>query len=523
MKSYKSHLLSVKSYGENPIPRKPVYRGSAIFPVFNSKNNSTRILFMGYWIVKNGIENLALLITLRDEYGKLLIRENQKINDTSPREIHISDLLKDQYQSFTGSIELEIFSTVDLVFPFPAFVVNYFNDESSTSVHTTGRIYNDYEDMTSNNVSKVKECGFDILASRDIETFFLFVNGHIKNDNCEFDFEIINSNNESIKKSISIGPVVPLQTVIVKINDFVELEHFLKGEPGTIKINHTLIGFFPRFIAGNIVKANNSMSVTHTYYDNSEDTRESAYWVNELPEELIDSSVFVPILLEDNYYTQLKLYPIYSPSTHYMDIVFVDIDGNTLGSKENFIKIENDFSHYLTIDFHHLIKELQISPSIVKGAILNKHFSDKNKIPTRLKYGLNVGKYNEKYDIPTNICFASSVSNKNILSKPGTFKWMPILNHNKSTMIIQNSSFIKNYSRSAKIEIHIYSCNNDETIIKEFNIPANGQVRINNDEEIKNHLKNKSGWITVKSDNPFVQAWYLEDCCNGIIGGDHSF
>lgn len=76
MKSYKSHLLSVKSYGENPIPRKPVYRGSAIFPVFNSKKNSTRILFMGYWIVKNGIENLALLITLRDEYGKLLIREN---------------------------------------------------------------------------------------------------------------------------------------------------------------------------------------------------------------------------------------------------------------------------------------------------------------------------------------------------------------------------------------------------------------------------------------------------------------
>ena len=229
MKSYKSHLLSVKSFGETPLPRKPVYRGSAIFPVFHSKNNRTRILFMGYWLVKNGIKNLALLISVRDEYGKLLIRENQKINDTSPREIHISDLLKDQYQSFTGSIELEIFSTVDLVFPFPAFVVNYFNDESSTSVHTTGRIYNDYEDMTSNNVSKVKECGFDILASRDIETFFLFVNGHIKNDNCEFDFEIINSNNESIKKSISIGPVVPLQTVIVKINDFVELEHFLKG------------------------------------------------------------------------------------------------------------------------------------------------------------------------------------------------------------------------------------------------------------------------------------------------------
>ena len=51
----------------------------------------------------------------------------------------------DDPAGFPGSLELEVFSTGDLVFPYPAFVLSYCDDEISTVVHTAGRIYNDYE------------------------------------------------------------------------------------------------------------------------------------------------------------------------------------------------------------------------------------------------------------------------------------------------------------------------------------------------------------------------------------------
>ena len=39
----------------------------------------------------------------------------------------------------------------------------------------------------------------------------------------------------------------------------------------------------------------------------------------------------------------------------------------------------------------------------------------------------------------------------------------------------------------------------------------------------KNFLKNKSGWITAQSDNPFVNGWYFEFSKNGSVGADHLF
>ena len=45
-------------------------------------------------------------------------------------------MLDKQDLQFVGSIELEIFSSRDMVFSFPAFVLNYVSINSSTFVHT---------------------------------------------------------------------------------------------------------------------------------------------------------------------------------------------------------------------------------------------------------------------------------------------------------------------------------------------------------------------------------------------------
>ena len=145
MKSYKEHLNStsfVLHSEEAIIQRKPVYRTSAVFPVIESHDLHTKILFMGYWLIKRNIKELGFLISLRNQDGTLIFRQNKKITSSRANEIEINDLLRYigiDYEIFIGSMS-RVFSNIDLVYPYPAFVVNYFNSFGSGLVHTTGRI-----------------------------------------------------------------------------------------------------------------------------------------------------------------------------------------------------------------------------------------------------------------------------------------------------------------------------------------------------------------------------------------------
>ena len=96
--------------------RKPVYNGSAIFPVFHTQKQQTRILFMGYWMVKKKINEIGLLVSLRNQYGELISRYSEQIINPAAKEIELIDLLKESNcldNEFTGSIELEVFSSRD--------------------------------------------------------------------------------------------------------------------------------------------------------------------------------------------------------------------------------------------------------------------------------------------------------------------------------------------------------------------------------------------------------------------------
>lgn len=525
MKSYKKHLISTKSIGEKvDLRRQPVYRGSAIFTVMCNKDLETRILFMGYWIVKNKIDELGLLITLRDQKGTIIHRKSSQIVTASANEINIKNLLIEAEYSneiFLGSIELEVFSSRDLVFPYPAFVVNYYNEFGSCIVHTTGRVYNNIEDLKSNEFN-VKECGFDIFPGSDFDPFFTFVNGHSRSDASPLKIEIITGKEIVYKGTIDIGYIEPLETIIIKLKDYLNIDDYLNGQVGTVKIEHNLTGFFPRFIAGNFSKNLGALSITHTYYDNSDNISESAYWKNENQDVIHDAAVFVPLFIEDDWYTQLKLYPIYSPSEHTIHIQFIDQSGLIVKTLENFKLITTDFCEFIEINFGYLVDKLSLSKSEVKGAMLIQEWRNKSKIPTRLKYGLNVGKRDSKFDLPTNICFGSQISNIKLTKKKGTFKWFPLLNQGNSIAVVENSSFVKNYDRAANLVMTFYR-NDEEIIERDYHIPPNGQLRLGMDDDIKKFSRGDAVWVTIKTDNPFVKAWYFEFNESGIMGGDHSF
>ena len=152
MKSYYQHLSTTKEFGESPdLVKKPILRSSAIFPVIKNNHFSTSIHFLGYWLLKRNIPEVSLLISLRDSNGKILLRKTEILSTAKAFSIVLNELLNeinyDTNNDFLGSIETEFNSTRDMVYPYPALVLEYHNEDFNTCVHTIGRIYNDFEEI----------------------------------------------------------------------------------------------------------------------------------------------------------------------------------------------------------------------------------------------------------------------------------------------------------------------------------------------------------------------------------------
>jgi len=527
MKTYQKHLSSVGEIKtKKNLNKKQVNRTSSIFPVFNSKKINSRILFMNYWLVKRGIKEMGLTVSLRNYDGKILIIENKILKSAKAFEINLIDLLKKveiQNYEFTGSIEIEFFSLTDLVFPYPAVVVNYYNEYGSTFVHTAGRIYNNFEDLIENDSILVKESGFDIYSGDRFNPFFSFTNGYSTKKSNIIEVELLNKKGLLVKDKIDLGNLNPYETVIFYFKDYFPLKKILENSIGTVKIKHNLKGFFPRFICGNFCKKTGIVSATHSYYDNSDQLDFNSYMKNNDPKKLMDYSVFIPLFIEKNFYTEMKIYPINSPSNYSLNLTFYSSNGKMLGKKEKIISINENHSTYNELKFLEIINKLGLDSNVVKGVLIEQNFKDKSKIPSRLKYGLNIGEKKSKYDLPTNICFNSEPVNQYEIKKKGTFKWFPIINSSKSIAVIQNSCFIKDYDKTANVEIVIYKVDSEDLIVKNIQLKPYEQYRLIIDIEISNFLNNKTGWVVLKSENPFVRAWYFDFNESGIIGGDHSF
>ena len=96
MRSYYAHLENAIVLPNVKIPPKPIFRSSAIFPMISFPGISARILFMGYWMLKRHIHELAAQINLRSREGHLLNRSSMVIKEAKTFRIELSDQLKAQ-------------------------------------------------------------------------------------------------------------------------------------------------------------------------------------------------------------------------------------------------------------------------------------------------------------------------------------------------------------------------------------------------------------------------------------------
>ena len=527
MKSFYEHLRSSHEFGEQvQNTRKPIFRSSGIFPVIKNSFYSTQILFLGYWLLKRNISEISSLVTLRDQSGNILKRNFMSITEPKSYSIDLDSMLKDNSNEddFLGSMEVEFFSTCDMVFPYPALVLNYFNDKFNTCVHTLGRIYNDSEDLSENEQFLVPETGFDIYSDSELTSFLAFVNGPKINDDGIINYVITNHESKKFSGQFSIGKINSFETVFIKFLKYIpKLNEILNGKSGSISLKHNFSGFYPRFLVGNMHSSFPSVSFTHSYYDCTSCVSKSDYW-DRISDNYHDSSIYIPLFVDNNYYTDLIFYPNFSPSSLDLQINIYDKIGNLLQEFPNFKKIDSNESKLLKLHLNDLVKDLNTD----KQNILTAHIivnSVEQKIPARIKFGLNVGILNKEAKLPSNICFNLHPGNPQTENKPGSFHWFPLFNIGNTVASIGNFSPLKNYSRSSQIILNFYRETDSESIERKIEIAPFNEFRFElaGDSEIKSFLQNTNGWVTVKADNPHIQGYYFNFHSSGAVAGDHVF
>ena len=69
MKSYQAHLSSTSLKNPQVLKKNQVLRSSAIFPFIINRSLDTKILFMGYWLLKRNIKNVKFFYLCIEAYA----------------------------------------------------------------------------------------------------------------------------------------------------------------------------------------------------------------------------------------------------------------------------------------------------------------------------------------------------------------------------------------------------------------------------------------------------------------------
>lgn len=517
MRSYSEHLRSTA----NRANFMGVFRASAIFPVIERAEISTRLLFVGYWILKRKIAEIGRVATLRNQEGEILKRTFETICEPKAFQITAQELLPEALKGkdFIGSLEVEFFSSYNLVFPYPAVVVNYYGDLFSTVVHTAQRVYNNFEDAARNSITQVSEAGFNCYEGQGLSSFVALVNGPLELPQRKLEIEAINWKNEVKKETLPLGTLKPYQTVWVHPGKELNLAPFFAEKPGTCKLGFELEGIFPRLIVGN--EADQALTITHTYYDCSQATSVDNYWSEESPL-FHAASLMIPVDLTPEAFTNVYFYPIYSPAPFAIDIEIYDGAGKRVAEVKEALHINpkvNLRGAYQKFTF----SDLQLPPAHYSAKLVARKL-DNHPIPSRIKIGLDLGYKNCR--TPSNICTNLQPYTAQITNKATSFKWAPILaDQPRSSLWLLNSSPQINYDQTATIDLQFHREQDSTVLERPIILPPQGfiHLEIEKDPELKHFFGNKVGWATMVTNAPFLTTYYFAINPSGYVGGDHGF
>lgn len=504
MRSYYAHL---QKQGE-------IFRSSAIFPLFQNRDISTRLIFLGYWQIKRQIDAISAKITVRDEKGKTVSKSAFEIREVKAYRIEAKDFID---KDFFGSIEIEFFSKIDLAFPYPAVTVNYYGQAFSSTVHTAERTYNDETDAKKNSETKVPESGFNLFATDHIEPFITWINGKEPTDEQLVEFDFYNSFEQKLSATFSLEKFNPYEIKIFYPAREFDLKTFFNGKAGSCKVHFTLNGVFPRLLVGNQQVNPFSQMITHSYYDCKNAVDPSNFWPS-LDPEFYPASLMLP-LIGGSYETIIDLYPIFAPSPFKIDLEIYNEKGQLLGTFKEVLTITPSFDQFLRLPLN-----IFYPSQIPLSARLIARPENSSPIPSRIKVAIDIGIPNK--GLPCNICTNLHPFIPAFSGKKSSFKWAPLLaDQPRAYIFLMNSSPKKHMEEEAFIELSFYREKDTEFLKKNLSIPPQGFLKIDlsTDPELKDFFKNVPGWVAAISSNPYLTLYYFAENPSGTIGGDHGY
>lgn len=510
MRSYYEHLKTTAPAAEKP----PTLRTSAIFPAFHDSEITTRILFLNYWQLKRSIPELNSKVFVRDEKGKLLKQIEFPVQEVRAYQISLEDFVEG---SFTGTIEIEFHADQDLVFPFPATVVNYYGPSFSTFVHTAQRTYNNEHDAKANSVSHVPESGFNIYSDENCTSFIAMINGDKEIPPQIVKSSFYNDRGEKIQRDIVLEAFEPFELQMLYPSDIVELNTFLGGKAGTCKLDFRLSGVFPRLIAGNQLKKPFASVITHTYYDCSEEESSSNFWKPKDPD-WHEASLMLPFIGGDHE-AFLDFYPIFSPSPFTLDLEVYDREGKLLKSQEGIISFKEGYDQFQRLSLNDFFP----SKECLGARVIARPLSEK-PIPARIKIAIDLGFKNK--GLPCNICTNLQPYVPAFTNKKSSFKWAPLLaDQPHAWAIIMHSSPAINLKENAEIKLSFYRQQDTAHLERHITLPPQGHYKIDmlEDKELAEFFQGKPGWFTAVTTNPYTTTYYFAENPSGVVGGDHGF
>lgn len=494
----------------------PTFRASGLFFVVIDDQTTTHVSFMNYWREKNNNTSVGAMATLRNAEGTKVGRRYFPV-DEMVFQIDARDLL-DVPGPFLGSLEIDLYSSEDLKFAFPALSVFYETPCGLSYVHTNQRTFNNLDDQEKGNRFNAWQSGFDIRFDNGTRPFIFLVNGPQRIRDANVELKIFNSAGEMVERDVPLGELAGYAARRIDLADLDNMCDFLGEDAGFCKINAPFDDVYCRFACGNIQTDRSWMSVTHSYFDctgHDDYYKNDDFSADEIP-------CFAPFHLFEGLDVELVFYPIMAKTVVKFSMECFDSEGcsraiiempetfNTAGSQAHRI----DVRKWLAaggVEAQDALYCVYVNP--VEG-----------RIPTRVTFGLN---YRNGQQLGTNISSSVLMATSHGV-RARSWLWGPAVQGDgaRNIIMVSHKSKVRDSRETAQFTLILYGQHGQ--VAEKTYETTNGMAKNIVPEDLLREVDYapQSGevlWYSLQSDSSSYFCNQLHISREGFVGGDHSF
>lgn len=500
----------------------PVLRTSAVFYVLQSSAVSTELLLFNYWLHKRGIQNLQLVLTLRDCGGTVVHRETGPLEFAGARTVTITSLLqhagRPPSQPFEGSVEMEVLSSVNLHIPYPAVVVRFHGPGWHSTAHSYSRFLSEASGDSAERIDAIQltcEGNWTVHADQGLETFFVIHNGPHATGLHELRLALTNHRGATLRASIPGVGYSPGETRRFFPNRYMDVARHLEGQPGCLEVSTQVAGVFPRMLCGHVRAGDGALSVDHSNFNYTgqaglEDCLATSAAGTKKPLGFV-----VPTLAGPDWSCWADFYPTYPDRDYRGTLITRAKDGHEVARCDALIG-EREQPGIVRVHVSDFVRAHD------QAGAVDFTITHSLRVPTRFHMGIH---YRYREGMP-----AFLIDGPMPYTATGIrSRWFPVLfdTDTRTLLFISNQVFDANAATDLSYEISAYNEQGDKPLQKHFALPAGATLAEDVRELIpglEEFLGGKAGWVYLRADQPALSvAHYVMLKGTDSLAVDHAF